>query len=389
MVHVLTFASVIATSFACSGSTVVPDAPPAASEAAPDAGLASEAGATAAPPALEVIVTSRPALASRPAVGRVAVTASTLLASTEEGARAEVGAPFTRAEHFQLGRGQLRSVGVVRDSGDVVALETADVEEDCLPGLGLGYRLRVFVARSKLIPRATRAIEKLHPDGSGWLADVGAPMLPLADGGWRAGPPLLRSAGASVPEEAMALGITPPPHAGTLADVGAPASCTDAHAVESNRKRRASASVLDFQGHSYLPEQHSCEVLASDTMLTVGDRPVISAHAVQPLRHAVKRVDERYLVTVATTCGLVRAIAPEAAVGVRLFSRIHQRPSGWVARAGAEVTWPDGRPAGVALGTHHFTDADLTREANRVCARLPWVDAPVCHDAADLLRVGR
>ena len=55
-----------------------------------------------------------------------------------------------------------------------------------------------------------------------------------------------------------------------------------------------------------------------------------------------------------------------------------------VARAGAQVTWPDGSPAGTADGTFAFLASDASARGDRLCITRTPIATPICHRATDV-----
>lgn len=109
--------------------------------------------------------------------------------------------------------GEPRAMRVVRDLGDVVAVDTGLVG-DCVGGFAEPYALTVFVRRADLVPRAGAPIVKTYADGTAVGIDRGAPVeLGPAGPIWR--DPTL-AATTVRPEVARLTYAVPGPAAATL-----------------------------------------------------------------------------------------------------------------------------------------------------------------------------
>jgi hypothetical protein len=180
--------------------------PPSKPEPARPIAAAPAAPAPApAPPAYQLPADVANALETEALAGNVLVPAYVRLYSTAAAARADAGA------HDLRGPVAMR---VVRDHGDVVEVETAQVP-DCIADFSLPYQLTVFVQREKLVPRAKNDRIKMFADGTGVAIDTGAPVDITATGlAWQS----KELAATSVPpsEHQLAYAVPPFKHAATL-----------------------------------------------------------------------------------------------------------------------------------------------------------------------------
>ncbi len=375
---------------ACTRSTPHAAAPPApTADAAPPPPVAI-AAATLTPP-LPLAVP-----------GRVALPRGAPLYATA--ADAAAAPPMTVATTA------LVSAELIAVHDDTVELETAADAHDCVADHALGYRLRVHVPRAALVARVARALSDAHVDGTGWLLQVGAPVHVFSDGSRAAvaGPVGLV---ATVPADALALAIAPPPTPVALPPIDASlARCPDPDAAAREAAERAAAeataaaraaeerdgplsasnyTVVDTTADDLLrAPADRCQLRDGAAALTIGGRTTIAAARLAHARHDVVVVDGGYLVWAGDRCGELRArttpgdvepLGPAGATGAGGAG------SPWLAaRAGAPVTWPDGSPAGTADGSYAFPASDATTRGDRLCITRPPIATPICHRATDV-----
>ncbi|MDQ3335312.1 MAG: hypothetical protein M4D80_09120 [Myxococcota bacterium] len=218
-----------------------------------------------APKAYRLPVDVAAALATEALSGNVLVPAYARLFPTEVAARADAQAPDLRGAV---------AMRVVRDHGDVVAVETAPVA-DCIAGFSLPYHLTVFVRRDQLVPRAKNDRIKMFADGTGVAIDGGAPVEISATGlAWRS----TELAATSVPPSEHQLAYAAPPRtqaAQLPAMTGEPMVCDykvgtttltewraerkrkrDAEAEKARAERAAQLATLAREGEA---EQQKCK----------------------------------------------------------------------------------------------------------------------------------
>lgn len=310
----------------------------------------------------KVIASSRlPSLARAPITGRAVVDARVTLHATAAAARddGETYEPLATV-----------SARVVRDLGDTVELETIGDERDCITAHRLGYALRVHVPRTALVPRVARPLRAGFADGTAWVLDVGAPVLPYDDGVIRPVDRLLAAARATAPGDAVALGVTPLAERAVLpASPGTRATCPDP----------------------------GDPISAECGLATAGGEPALAIDgvaAIDPQQvgfqrdYQINRIGTGYLISIRATCGELRAAAGAANVGSAYggigTGRGPRTQTYYEAVPGAPVTWKDGTPAGHYVGDRTFLEPELRRDGDRVCVTLEGVDEELCHRAADL-----
>jgi len=368
--------------------------------------------------------------------GRIAVPPDAPLYATAADAAAHPPTPIATAA--------LVSAELIAVHDDTVELETAADADDCVADHALGYRLRVHVPRAALVARVAHPLSDAHVDGTGWLLRVGAPVHVFSDGSRAAvaGPVGLV---ATVPADALALAIAPPPTPVALPPIDASlARCPDPDAAAREAAERAAAeataaaraaeerarceaaqaaaaatrkggkrgatapdlaalaltscdgplsasnyTVVDMTSSDLLrvPEER-CQLRDDGAALTIGGRPALAAAQLARARHDVVVVDGGYLVWAGDRCGELRArttpgdVAPLGPAGA---TGAGPATTPWlVARAGAQVTWPDGSPAGTADGTFAFLASDASARGDRLCITRTPIATPICHRATDV-----
>lgn len=349
----------------------------------------------AAPPPVAIAAAIPPLALAVP--GRVALARDAPLYARPADAAAASPSPSTGAA--------IVSARLIAIHADTVELETTAEPHDCLDDHGLGYRLRVHVPRAALVPRVARSVSDAHVDGTGWLLQVGAPVQGFDHGRWAAD---IGAVGlvATVPADALALSIAPPSTPAELPPVDVrrascpapdePAPAPDERAADdADNPLSASnyvivdATPLDLQRAT----EARCQLRADAGPLTIGDRPAIDAAALARADHEVLVGDGGYLVWTGDRCGELRARTTADAVeplGPGGATAADPTTAAWrVARAGAQVTWPDGSPAGTADGTYAFPASEVAARGDRLCITRPPIATPICHRATDVVPAPR
>ncbi|MBL8623115.1 MAG: hypothetical protein JNK64_17495 [Myxococcales bacterium] len=139
--------------------------------------------------------------------------------------------------------------------------------------------------------------------------------------------------------------------------------------------------------------EERCQLRDDAAAPTIGGRPALDAAALARGRHDVVAVDGGYLVWAGDRCGELRARTTPADVeprGPAGATGAGPTTAPWlVARAGAQVTWPDGSAAGTADGTFAFPASDATARGDRLCITRPPIATPICHRATDVVPAPR
>lgn len=336
------------------------------------------AASTDAPPAM-VSAYERGLVTALPADGRVAVWTTTGLAPTPAAARAG-------DDRFATVVPALHSARLLEVHDGVAALETVGDRDDCIADHDLGYRLRVYVPLTALVPRLTGPQRQAYPDGTGWARPVGAPVAAYADGALR---PLDWPALGTVRPSEVALAVTPSREAAL-----APLDAAEAECPPPGQPPPRAHDEPDLMGSD--TGGPPCQLDHSRArVITVGGDAIaspaeLSAPAVSHTYALWKRGDTgAYLVVIHRPCAVVRAAVPADHVGVLDdlggAGLGGGRPAYVAVKAGAAVTWPDGSPAGVADGTDAIVEAAVEREHERACFPVRHLTERLCARAADLV----
>jgi hypothetical protein len=371
------------------------------------------------------------ALAAEKLAGNVLVPANATLYASASAARKDREDP----------RGRATAMRVVADHGEVVEVSTG-AAQDCVGDWSQPYDLRVFVARAKLIPRASASIVKTFADGSAVAIDRGAPVE-LSEKGLHWDESAFH-AGIAPAADRLVLSVPPGPLPSALPPAGERLLCENdqvmtsaeraavrQRAYEAREKERAERRrvlleerraerartkpaparkkpqdiVQPVKIEPYIRDRElgldDDEPLAKyddrfEPWCSIGEpygssaakppAPALDGHALAwPYEEGtiVTRQGTRYFADIEETCGRVRVVVTREAL----------RDGGMGGVAGGilggalvkvwvpspgKVTWRDGSPAGTYAGGKQYRE--VTEEPGRICVHVEDVAELVCHD---------
>ncbi|HET6582463.1 MAG TPA: AgmX/PglI C-terminal domain-containing protein, partial [Nannocystaceae bacterium] len=251
-------------------------------------------------------------------------------------------------------------VVVVGAHDDFIAVETlVDANQHCASGLATWSDLRVglFVRRADLLRVTTKKVEHTFADGTSVAVDAGAPIGDTPSG---AGEHVVDAGGVALelPLPADAIGVFYEPTRRPW-DSGADRVRGDALAYGGGRPL-GPAAALDRDGNGVIARERKP---AEDgrALVRVGSRcatvwALADATAIEPFElHS-----GLYAMKGGTSAGILGLIGSAGGGGLELEIR-----------AGAALTWPDGRPAGVAERAITSTHAPRIDGA-RSCLAVPF-----------------